>query len=159
MQRPSSILPRIDDGRTWTWTWTCTLGHLLHVHSSSAGHADPCAAFRQYHVPSCYCLKKPGFKYILRSKLLIWFLPISLFPPPGTQTHTSLIRSLLHTEGKYMNFPYLCLFFLFFIMFFGGVTFLRLSLWLTNWILSGAPCTKSEGSNKTVINGPIMETE
>lgn len=34
--------------------------------------------------------KKPGFKYILHVKLLIWFLPI-----PGTQTHTGFIRRAL----------------------------------------------------------------
>lgn len=126
-----------DDSRTWTWTWTCTLGHFLHVHASTAGHADPCAVFRQYHVPSCYCLKKLGFKYTLHGKLLIWFLPISLFPPPGTQTHTSLIRPLLHTEGKYMQFSYLC-----FIFIFGGGLLFAFIFAANKWNLIWYPLYK-----------------
>lgn len=107
-----------DDSRTWT----CTLGHWLDMRGSTAGHADPCAAFSQYHVPSCYCLKKPGLKYILHTKLLICFLPNLIISPPALK-HTPAWFARCYTQGKYMQFPYLCLF----LFFEEGGNFLRLS--------------------------------
>lgn len=47
-------------------------------------------------------LKKAGLKYILHVKLLIWFLPILLFPPRHSNTHR------LHSARASLFFPFLC---------------------------------------------------